>query len=288
MATNRTYYIDEDNSWPLDFEGAKSFNYPKLKYGDKVPFALKIRSMQSGTIANSNWSDATTFRAAFVQDFDHTKAPGALTAGFTGAVTAVTVDGFASAPPACGFIRLVNDAGLYESLYYSSYSGTWASSATVLTFAVDATLANTYLTDDLCEFDVSPPMARALNADIISTGKATGDFTVTLDALNGVFELAIGKTEKLAAWLEFVGIDGSGYEIHSVIVQATALNSGDPMGGAALTGPLSLFDLKADKTGTSDIEITDHDKGLILADRSNGKRYRLCMTNGILGMEEMA
>ncbi len=48
----------------------------------------------------------------------------------------------------------------------------------------------------------------------------------------------------------------------------------------------SLLNLKADKTGTSDIEITDDTKGLILTDRTTATRYRFYIDNGIIGIEE--
>ena len=238
---NPTFYIDQDNWNRLDYDGARNYENPSLGYAYKGAWDIKIRSMVTGTIAVASWADAVTFRAAVGQDFIHSAIDGALTADTSGAVTQIKADGFASAPPAAGYLAITNGAGETENVYYSEYSGTWASAATELTFVVNTTLTYVYLNNDDCDADNTPPLCRTTNANITSTDKANGNFTVTLDALNNVFKNYIDDDEKQDVYFELVGMDASGYEIHRVQIKIVARNSIDPSGGGTLAPPLAFI-----------------------------------------------
>lgn len=82
------------------------------------------------------------------------------------------------------------------------------------------------------EFDhATDPMLRVLTADIDATDADDGILRVLLDTRTQVFSDAIGTAKSLPAYLEILGLDADGLPIHSILLDITARNAVDPVGG---------------------------------------------------------
>jgi hypothetical protein len=219
--------------------------------------------------------------------------PGTLAASLSaGAITSIQVAGLTAAQvrATSGSIQLINSAGAYETVAYSGYS----LSAGVYTFSVSATLSNSYginATANLLKSEI----VKELNADIDSSGYATGLFIFNLDGNTQPFS-------NLVADLKEIPGTATGSAFSAPVFEHQVYISGDRSFVSSFNfrcinvvddnaipppSPLSTFytkvevdgllSSKADKTGTSDIEITDYTKGIILRD-SGGGRWRFGIT----------
>lgn len=253
--SNIVYYYDQAAGRLCDAAGGANYSPPKITYQDKPVWELRSKTVNGDTVTAFDLSVYLAWEFAINNDFVNTLIAGALTAGFSGAVTAITADGFASAPPAAGFIRMTNGAGDSEDVYYSSYSGTWASSATVLTFVVSTTLANIYLNDDVCSAETSPKMCRTLNADIDDSQSSTGVIVVKVDASTGTFIAKLGTLQNKKVYARLRGTAADGSKI-VMLFEVLAQNDPDPTGGI-LPGPPSAYITAAEIAATYQSMILD-------------------------------
>ena len=166
-------------------------------------------------------------------------------------------------------------------------------SGTTLT-AVNMTTAASFASavdDDFSS--ASDPWVRVLDADIVSTSKATGVITVPVDSNTATFAAGIGTSESVLAYFELRGLNSSAELVFYVRFAISAKNTLDPAGGTP-PAPTGNYYTKTENVarfvnlaGAADIEITDSAKGLILKDRTTSTRYRLFIDSGVLGKESV-
>jgi len=276
MAIEKTYQYDVERNVRVDASGDPLQMAPLLFYQSYEEWKIIFNKMVSGTLTAQDVSDGITWECSIFTNWTSGYVAGALTAGFSGAVTAITADGFASAPPDAGYLLMTNGAGEQDAVFYTA----WTLDGTTYTFTVSATLDYTYLENDVCSFESSPPSLRTLNADIDSTDAATGIIKPLLDTDNPVFLSDIGGAKFIAGWLELKGYSAGGNRVHYLLIGIELHSVGDPN---VTTGslPATAYYTKtqsdaryAQLSGTADIEITDATKGLILKGRTNSNRYR--------------
>lgn len=145
-----------------------------------------------------------------------------------------------------------NAAGVLSALNVSSAS-TWAA-------AIDTTYANS-----------GDPCCRTLNADIDSSGAASGNIVVSLDANTSSFLTAIASATdgRVAGYFELRGLDVSGEMIYYAYFPVSLRNTIDPSGGTP-PAPTGNYYNKSE---------TDALVGAKLSDAaSDGKQY--CRKNG--------
>ena len=286
---NNIHYWNIFSQTRISSTGATLTAKPSIAYGEYANWEIRVKTNTAGTVAAVDLSSCNTFSAAIDTDFAHTVIDGALTAGFSGAVTAITANGFTSTPPAAGVLTLTNGAGETESVSYSE----WSLNAGTYTFTVSATLTYIYLTADDCDAENTAPCVRTLNASITSTNKATGILVVPLDANTATFLNAVGTYESVAGYFEVRGYNVSSQMIFFARFPVELINALDP----SLTippGVASNYYTKAEGdaryallTGAADIRITDSTKGLRLVDRTTATEYRIFIDNGAIGIESI-
>jgi hypothetical protein len=192
---DKTLYFEINNDSLALSTGEAVALRPKLVYGvENEGWSINILN----DTAACDVSDADSWEAAVDKDFNPASVSGALTAGFTGAITSITADGFASAPPTTGFLVLTNGAGESDTIYYSA----WSLNTGVYTFTVDVTLNYTYLNNDVARAMLTPPMCRILNANIDSSAAASGIIVVTMNSYTWPFYYAVVNSEEIAAYFE--------------------------------------------------------------------------------------
>jgi len=179
MATTITGYFDRDNKRWCDSAGtALSDDTLKPSVTYRMQRALELRLLTSAAAAYTGWATGGPYTFCFsIKNNWNMYVDGALTAGKTGAIVAITADGFASAPAASGNLLLTNAAGESEVVPYTS----WTLAGSVYTFVVSVTLTYTYVNDDVCQYIV-PAMVHTVNADIDQTNLATGRLVIDLDS----------------------------------------------------------------------------------------------------------
>lgn len=291
---SKTIYYDRQAGRRINSAGMSDAAKPNLRYQEYVDWSINVKDYVGGVVSAADLSDCVVFRAAVDTDFLASLVTGALAAGYSGAVTAIRVDGLGSAaPPSAGVIHLTNGAGDTESI---AYDGITANGTGDYTFSVNATLTYIYLNNDVASYENTAPCVRVLDADIDDTDKATGVIVVTLDADTATFLNALDGEESVDGYFELAGLNSSARTVFYMRIPITLQNILDPNTGAP-GAPVSnyhtkielaalLFD-KADKVGAADLEITDSAKGYILKDRTTGNRCRLFVDNGIIGIEEI-
>lgn len=200
---------------------------PKINYQANPSWEVNfIESDGAGGTQTVDVSTATAWGSAVDDDFTHDLIDGALTAGFSGAVTSITADGFATTPPSAGVLKLTNGSSETEDVAYSSYT----ESGGVYTFVVSATLTYVYLDNDTCQAENTAPAIRTLNANIDSTSASTGKIIVTMDANTSTFADKVGTGQTLPAFFELRGVNGSGTLLFYAQFPATLRNTIDPSG----------------------------------------------------------
>ena len=205
MAASKTIYYDLERNIRVTSDGQPTQELPFLVYQSYEDWEFVVGKMIAGVFTAENLSAATQWECSVFTDWVSGYVSGALTAGFSGAVTSITADGFASAPPAAGYLLITNGAGEQDAIFYTERTLLTG----VYTFTVSATLAYTYLENDVCASETSPPSVRILNADIDSTGKALGEIVPTFDTDNPVFLSDLGGERTAAAYIQIKGFDGS-------------------------------------------------------------------------------
>jgi len=226
MASNILYW-DILSQSRISSTGAVLNNKPFLALEDLASWDLRIKSNTAGTISAVDLSSCVSFSGTVDVDFKHEVIAGALTAGFTGAITALTIDGVATTPPLAGVIILENGAGEVDSVAYSS----WTLNTGVYTFVVDATLDHTYLNNDIAEIENTSPCVRILNTDIDSTNKGTGILICSIDCDSEPFANAVGELEYVAGYFDISGFNVSGRRIFYARFPIDLKNILDPAGG---------------------------------------------------------
>lgn len=189
--------------------------------------------------------------------------------------------------------RVLTDGSIDDSplnLYYNELPNweihvvTAAGSTLTAVDMTDAVDFRAAVSDDFNP--LTDPWVRVLNASITSTGKATGVIVIPVDTFTAEFLAGIGTQERKNAYFDFGGFNSGGRRIFYGRFDIIAKGVLDPVGGTPPATPQS-YDLKADKVGAVDIEITDPTKGYILPDRTTAIRYRLYVDNGVFGMESV-
>ena len=187
-------------------------NMPYIKYKERLN--LTVQLISSATITDKyNPVGVVAAEAAVDDDWVH-YYEGALTAGKSGAVVAITADGFTSPDIyTSGTLYLINAAGEAETVAYTAY--TLADG--VYTFTVSDTLTYTYANNDVCRL-VAHPLINVLNAAIDKTNAATGLFVVSLYAYTQPYQRAInGKKEISSCNFGLFLQDNAGDDIISVM-----------------------------------------------------------------------
>lgn len=134
-----------------------------------------------------------------------------------------------------------------------------------------------------------------ISGDWASISRIGGKISIRVDCLTEGFLQKIASEENIPVWIEIKRyIAGSAdpseflrnkiYAKNVVKTTEGTPASADPEYYNAVQVD-ALLAAKADKAGSSDIEITDPSKGFILPDRTTSTRYRLFIDNGILGIE---
>lgn len=221
---NNLFFWDIYSQSRISSTGFKLYDKPTIALGEKASWEFRAKTNTSGTIAAVDLSSCTTFEAAIDTDFKHDVIDGALTAGFSGAITAITADGFASAPPSAGVLTLTNASLETESISYSS----WTVNTGVYTFQVNATLTYVYANDDDCDAEDTAPCVRTLNAGITSTNKSTGILIVSLDADTSTFLNAVSDDAQVNGYFEIRGYDVTAKMIFYARYDIALLNTVDP------------------------------------------------------------
>jgi len=187
-------------------------NLPYIAYKEQL--ALTLQLITSSTITDKySTSGVTACEAAIDDDWTH-YYEGALTAGKSGAVIAITADGFTS-PDAysTGTLYLQNAAWENETVDYTAYS----LANGVYTFTVAATLTYAYAENDTCRL-IAHPLIAVANSAITKTDAATGKFIIALDAHTQPFQRAInGKEEIVNCKFGFFALDNTGDDVISVL-----------------------------------------------------------------------
>lgn len=236
---NATLYFDTAMDSLVDSSGyaLAAGTEPRLIFSERPAWSLTLKSGASPL----DLSSCASFGFSVDTDWDSETIAGALTAAKSGAVTAITADGFPSAPPEAGVLHLTNQSGDTEAVGYSSYtvnSGTY-------TFVVSSTLTYSYAENDYCYAEDTAPMVRLTNSDIDSSSKATGILTFDIPTDNNVFLNTVqGQSDWVSCVGELRGYNAQG--ILTIVAQFTVYARGlvDPNTGS-LTGPVSNYYTKA-------------------------------------------
>jgi hypothetical protein len=265
-----------------------------LTYQETASWEIYFKSVVSGTVSAIDVSSAATWSAAVGADFKKDLINGALTAGYSGAITSIRIDGLTSAtPPASGIIQLTNGASETERIAYTSYTTNGTGD---YTFTVSCTLTYVYLNNDVASVEDTAPCVRVLNASIDKTNAATGRVVVSIDCDTTTFRDALDESEFIGGWFELRGYNVSAKMVYYIRFPILLINTVD----SATTGTLApssnyytkaendaLLTAKADKVGTDDIKITDSAKGFIVKDRTTSTYYRIFVDSGVIGIESI-
>jgi hypothetical protein len=223
MAGNILYW-DILSQSRISSTGATLNARPSLSIEELASWEWRIKQNVAGTVSAVDLSSCLTFSGTVDVDFTHSLIPGALTAGFSGAITALTADGIATTPPAAGVLTIENDAHETDSIAYTS----WTLLTGVYTFAVDATLANVYLNDNVIQIENTSPCVRILNANITSTDKATGILIVSIDCDTVTFANALAGNEQVSGYFDLSGFNSTGRRVFYMRIPITLQNILDP------------------------------------------------------------
>jgi len=182
-------YDTTNERWIDPNTGGKLESPPVLFFAN-----LSTEQIQFKTFDGTDYADDTQFASAISFEFSldndwiH-KLEGALTTGYSGAVTSIQISGITTAPPETGEIILENAAGETETIAYTAVAD---NGSNIYTFTVSVTLTYVYVLGD--DADVKEEVIlRIENSDIDSSSKATGLFTLTCDALTRGGMLATKK-----------------------------------------------------------------------------------------------
>lgn len=126
-------------------------------------------------------------------------------------------------------------------------------------------------------------MCRTLTADIDLSAIASGIVKVPINTFTSDFLAVVTGRQFTNVFMRLKLLNGSGVTVFTILLEIQGVMDIDPGGGtppgtignyytkAEIT---ALTADKADKTGTSDLEITNSAKGVILKGRTNGTRCR--------------
>ena len=126
-------------------------------------------------------------------------------------------------------------------------------------------------------------MCRTLNADIDLSAIASGIVKVPTDTFKAEFLAAVTGRQITSAYMRLKLLDNTGKTVFKILFTIDAEMDIDPGGTVPVSEVANhytkaqndvLLALKADKSGSSDIEITASAKGIILKGRTNNTRCR--------------
>lgn len=167
-------------------------NIPYIGYKERCNIELQLIQSSDITDVFAGLDGETITCEAAIDDDNVNYYEGALTAGLTGAITEITMDGLTSPDIYnTGKLYLRNTAGDDETVDYTAYS----LSDGVYTFTVSVTLSHTYAENDVCRL-LAQPLIAIEDADIDKTDQATGKFIISPYAYTAPYQRAInGKWE---------------------------------------------------------------------------------------------
>lgn len=187
---------------------------PYAVFKSKFELELHFVSVSnSGAVTTKDYSACTAFKFVVKNNW-HNKITGALKGAKTGSIISVRIDGCGSdyLPPATGRLILVNSAGQSETVDYIART---TNASGDYTFTVSAILTYSYSDNDTASF-YNPCLIKTENAGIVSTSKATGVFTITVDANTSTFgDEAEGINEIVGCGFEFMGLDVNSDKVQS-------------------------------------------------------------------------
>ena len=196
------YDKDSDVMYNSAGDELKPNQYPSIYYFEQVLLRLRVVTDSALTVYDG-MSSTDLAQGVIDNDWDHW-LDGALTAGFSGAVTSITVDGVATAdePPTTGKLYLTNAAAQSETVDYTA----WTYTGGIYTFTVSKTLTYTYLEDDAVKI-TEGLIAKTENSgvnlagDWASGGTADitqGEISVRINGNSTVYEAAVQGLAKIA------------------------------------------------------------------------------------------
>ena len=284
MSNEKWYYDTNNNVFYDSGRGGELFPKPALYFANLATRQLQFSTNVAGTYANdTRFASATAFQLAIRNNWVR-EVRGVLATAYSGAVVSITITGLSEIPEGTGFLILMNDAYEADSV---AYTGVVNNGSGSYTFTVSKTLDYVYESGDIGGFKTDL-MALVENSNIVSTNKATGLFSFTIDTETRGFQIATqDKSRASSPRLEWQAFNVSGKRIETQQENIQALNIINYVGFAP---PVNIFDYytktqvdallvaKADLVGADDIEITDAAKGVILKS-DNGARVRLTLGN---------
>lgn len=202
--------VNGRNAYGLDGRAFSNDSLPYIGYKEKIKLTLQLINSATLTDVYTGFAAQSITCEAAVKNTNAFYYEGALTAGLSGSILAVTADGFSSEDVYdTGKIYLRNSAGLSETIAYTAYSLVNG----VYTFTVSATLANTYANNDICRI-VAQPLIAVENASINQTDKATGKFVIELYGYSQSYQRAVlNKWEISGARFGFYVLDSTPVDI---------------------------------------------------------------------------
>ena len=280
MSNEKWYYDTNNNTFYDGGLGGELFPKPALYFANLATRQLQFSTNVAGTYANDDrFASAVAFQLAIRNSWVR-EVRRVLAAGYSGAVTSITITGLDEAPEGTGTLVLVNDDYNADSV---SYTGVVNNTGGSYTFTVSKTLDYIYESGDIGGFKTDL-MALVENANINSTNKATGLFSFVIDTETRGFQIATrDKSRASSPKIEWQAFDSSGKRIETQQESIQALNIINYVGIAPPVNVLdyytktevdALLVAKVDLVGAEDIEITDASKGIILKS-SNAARVRV-------------
>jgi len=284
MSNEKWYYDTNNNTFYDGGLGGELFPKPALYFANLATRQIQFSTNVSGIYENDDrFASATTFQLAIRNSWVR-EVRGVLAAGYSGAVTSITITGLDEVPEGTGTLVLVNDDYNADSV---TYTGVVDNTGGSYTFTVSKTLDYVYELGDIGGFKTDL-MALVENAYINSSNKATGLFSFIIDTETRGFQIATrDKSRASSPKIEWQAFDGSGNRIETQQESIQAFNIINYVGIAPPVNVLNYYTktqvdallvAKADLVGTDDIEITDAAKGVILKS-DNGARVRLTLSN---------
>jgi hypothetical protein len=260
-------------------------NLPYIGYKEKIKINLQLLNSALITDVFTGFNGVSIACEAAVDDNSVHYYEGALTAAKSGAVVTITADGFSGEDVYdTGTLYLRNAARQSETVAYTSYS----LANGIYTFTVSKTLSYSYANNDTCRI-ISQPIIAIENAAIDQTDKDTGLFVLEVYAYTQPYQRKVlNKWEIDDCRIGFYALDATPNDICGCLFKIRCFNR---LRDTAVIPPPpdeSNYYTKSEAdarylelVGSSDIEITDASKGIILSFGAQRIRARIDYTNSI-------
>lgn len=289
-------------------EAVNGSNIPGLTFGDVLKLPLQLLNTGSVDADSGLYDDPYTgyatenVTASAVVDVDYKVETDATVSTAIAAGVSISQIELAYSPaesPVRSYGKIY--LGAYaESVFYNACAlKSGATSVYVFTLA-DSSYASANFTPSGSYASASAAHVRTAalikaSSSEIAITKATGLFAISLDGSNAVLWDKIKVSTNADG-----GVSGAKLEIQIFVdgVRDRTITVSFKIAGTMDLGDIEISNPSAQDfsqldsryaklAGSSDIEITDAAKGVIQADRTTGKRYRIYIDNGIIGIEEI-